>query len=114
MEKGRDEVAKFRLQISLLVFLLLCIINVSAQNLPAGLAPQKLREGGQAGKYSILLRGVDKDSATIVTKTGLQTSFTSRAACEEYINRLPGYLQSKGYVSASIDSLYYDSGFARM
>ncbi|HEY6063550.1 MAG TPA: POTRA domain-containing protein [Chitinophagaceae bacterium] len=105
---------KPRLQISLLVFLLLCIINVSAQNLPAGLAPLKLREGGQAGKYNIFLRGVDKDSATIVAKTGLQTSFASRAACEEYINRLPGYLQSKGYVSASIDSLYYDSGFARI
>ena len=87
----------FRLQISLFVFLLLCIINGSAQN-----------------KYNLYLRGVDKDSATIVAKTGLQTSFVSRIACEEYINRLPGYLQSKGYVTASIDSLNYDSGFARM
>ena len=52
------------------------------------------------------------DSANIVAKTGLQTSFTSRIACEEYINRLPGYLQSKGFVTASIDSLKYDSGFA--
>ncbi|HMK25513.1 MAG TPA: POTRA domain-containing protein [Chitinophagaceae bacterium] len=95
---------KFRLQISLLVFLLLCIINASAQNLP----------DRQAGKYNLCLHGVDKDSATIVAKTGLQTSFTSRFACEEYINRLPGYLQSKGYVTASIDSLYYDAGFARI
>ena len=87
----------FRLQISLFVFLLLCIINGSAQN-----------------KYNLYLQGVDKDSATIVAKTGLQTSFVSRIACEEYINRLPGYLQSKGYVTASIDSLNYDSGFARM
>src|SRR5258705_9137830 len=88
---------KFRLQISLLVFLLLCIINASAQN-----------------KHNLYLRGVDKDSATIVAKTGLQTSFTSRFACEEYVNRLPGYLQSKGYVTASIDSLHYDAGFARI
>ena len=95
---------KSRLQISLLVFLLLYIINASAQNLP----------DRQAGKYNLYLRGVDKDSATIVAKTGLQTSFTSRFACEEYINRLPGYLQSKGYVTASIDSLYYDAGFARI
>ncbi len=94
---------KLRLQISGLVFLFLCNYT-SAQNLP----------DRQAGKYSIHLRGVDKDSATIVAKAGLQTSFTSRAACEEYINRLPGYLQSKGWVSASIDSLYYDSGFARI
>ena len=86
---------KFRLQISLLVFLLLSIIIGSAQN-----------------RYNIYLRGVDMDSANIVAKTGLQTSFTSRIACEEYINRLPGYLQSKGFVTASIDSLKYDSGFA--
>ena len=32
----------------------------------------------------------------------------------DYINRLPGYLQSKGYVTASIDSLHYDSSFASM
>jgi outer membrane protein assembly factor BamA len=90
-------VRKFRLQISLLVFGLLCIIHGSAQI-----------------KYDLRLRGVDKDSATIVSKTGIQTSFTSRSACEEYINRLPGYLQSKGYVTASIDSLNYETVFARM
>jgi outer membrane protein assembly factor BamA len=101
--RAGDEVTKFRLQISLLVFLLLCI-NASAQNLP----------DRQAGKYNLYLRGVDKDSATIVAKTGLQTSFTSRFACEEYVNRLPGYLQSKGYVTASIDSLNYESGFTRI
>jgi outer membrane protein assembly factor BamA len=94
--RAGNEVTKSRLQISLLVFLLQGI-NASAQN-----------------KYNLYLRGVDKDSATIVAKTGLQTNFTSRIACEEYVNRLPGYLQSKGYVTASIDSLYFDSGFARM
>ncbi len=93
--------AKLRLQISLLVFLLLSIYG-SSQNMP----------GQQAGKYFIRLRGVDLDSATIVSKTGIQTSFSSRAECEEYINRLPGYLQSKGFVTASIDSLHYDAGFA--
>ncbi len=55
---------------------------------------------------------MDKDSAAIVSKTGLQTSFASAAACTEYINKLPGYLQSKGYVTASIDSLHYDSAAA--
>jgi outer membrane protein assembly factor BamA len=88
--------ANLRPQISLLVFLL-ASIYVSSQN-----------------RYNLLLRGVDMDSAAIVFKTGLQTSFASRPACEEYINRLPGYLQSKGYVTASIDSLYYDAGFARV
>lgn len=94
---------KFRLQISVLVFLLLSIYT-AAQNHP----------DGQAGEYSLYVRGVDKDSATIVATTGLQTSFTSRFTCTEYITRLPAYLQAKGYVTASIDSLHYDSAFARI
>ncbi|MEI2738917.1 MAG: BamA/TamA family outer membrane protein [Chitinophagaceae bacterium] len=87
---------RFRLQISVLSFLLLSIYT-SAQN-----------------KYNLLLRGVDMDSATIVSKTGLQTSFASRTVCAEYINKLQGYLQSKGYVTVSIDSLRYDSASARI
>ena len=94
---------KFRLQISVLSFLLLSIYT-AAQTLP----------DRQAGKYNLHIKGVDKDSATIVAKTGLQTLFTSRTACTDYINRLPGYLQSKGYVTASIDSLQYDSATARI
>ena len=87
----------------MLSFLLLSIYT-AAQTLP----------DRQAGKYNLHIKGVDKDSATIVAKTGLQTLFTSRTACTDYINRLPGYLQSKGYVTASIDSLQYDSATARI
>jgi outer membrane protein assembly factor BamA len=94
---AKSQMRKFRLQISFLVFLLLSNIIGSSQN-----------------TFKIYLRGVDKDSATVVTKTGLQTSFTSRSACEEYINRIPDYLQSLGYVTASIDSLSYDLEFARL
>ncbi len=60
------------------------------------------------------LRGVDKDPATIISRTGLQTVFTSQAACTDYLNNLPGFLQAKGYVTASIDSLVYDSISARI
>jgi len=91
-----DEVRKFRLQISVLPFLLLSIYT-SAQN-----------------NYSLHVRGVDMDSATIISKTNLQTSFASANACIDYINKLPGYLQSKGYVTASIDSLRYDPASARI
>ncbi|MBK7562704.1 MAG: BamA/TamA family outer membrane protein [Chitinophagaceae bacterium] len=87
---------KFRLQISVLVSLLLSIYT-NAQN-----------------KYTLTIRGADKDIAGIVSQTGLQTSFASRENCIDYINKLPGLLQSKGYVTASIDSLHYDSTFARM
>jgi outer membrane protein assembly factor BamA len=84
---------KLRLQISVLIFLLPGIY-VSAQN-----------------NYSLQIRGVDEESSSL-TKLNLQTTFTSRFACVDYINKLPGYLQSKGYVTASIDSLHYDSTFA--
>lgn len=93
---AKSHMRKFRLQISVLSLLLLSIYT-SAQN-----------------KYNLLVKGADKDSATIVSKTGLQTSFASRMACADYINKLQGYLQSKGYVTASVDSLTYDSSFARI
>jgi outer membrane protein assembly factor BamA len=88
--------AKLRLQISVLVFLLLSVYS-SAQN-----------------NYNLYIRGVDEDSASLISRLGLQTTFASRFACVDYINKLPGYLLSKGYVTASIDSLHYDSSFASM
>lgn len=72
----------------------LCTIYVSAQT-----------------QYQLRIRGVDKDSATIVSQTGIRTSFSSRPALADYVSKLPGYLQSKGYVTASIDSIKYDSLF---
>lgn len=86
----------FRVQISVLVFLLLSI-HLSAQD-----------------KYVLRLKGVDKDSAELAARIGIPGDFTSRFACTEYINKLPGFLQAKGYVTASIDSLRYDSSFASM
>ncbi|HEV7782358.1 MAG TPA: hypothetical protein VGO58_13885 [Chitinophagaceae bacterium] len=85
-----------RLQISVLPFLLLGIYT-----------------SAQSG-YRLHLRGVDKDSATIVSSTGIKTDFTSKITCTDYINNLPGLLQSKGYVTASVDSLRYDSASANM
>lgn len=86
----------FRVQISVLVFLLLSI-HLSAQD-----------------KYILRLKGVDKDSAVLASQLGIPGDFASRYACTEYINKLPGLLQLKGYVTASIDSLRYDSSFASM
>jgi outer membrane protein assembly factor BamA len=86
---------KLRLQISVLFFLLPAIY-VSAQD-----------------NYGLHIHGVDEDS-TLLVKLNLQTTFSSRFACVDYINKLPGYLQSKGYVTASIDSLQYDSTSARI
>src|SRR6266496_962495 len=84
---------KLRLQISVLVFLLSCF------------------QGFTQNTYDLRIRSVDKDSAFLSTLHILNV-FPSQFACAEYISKLPGYLQSKGYVTASIDSVHYDSAFA--
>lgn len=79
-----------RLQISVLVLLLQVLCTAAQSN------------------YSLSFRCVDKDTA-LVQQLGIQTSFVSRFVCTEYINQLPGKLQAKGYVTASLDSIRYDS-----
>ncbi len=91
---------KLRQPISLLVFLFILLLLhgfVSAQN-----------------KYELNIRAIDKDSAFLMNEVGLQNSFSSRTACIDYINKLPSFLQSKGYATASIDSLAYDSTAAHV
>lgn len=85
---------KFRLQISVLVLLLLCL-SASAQN-----------------TYSLQIKGVDKEATQIIQETGLMTSFRSKFECEAYVNNLQNLLQSKGYVTNSVDDIKYDSTFA--
>lgn len=94
---------KFHTKILVLI-LMLAALNGNAQK-PAA---------ATVSSYTLWVSGVDKDSAWIVSKTGLQTSFASKLACEEYLNRLPALLQSKGYVTASIDSLQYGMTTARL
>ena len=60
------------------------------------------------------IRGADKDSVFIINNLGIPASFVTRTACVEYINQLPGFLRSKGYVTASLDSVHYDSSFAQI
>jgi outer membrane protein assembly factor BamA len=86
---------KLRLPISILTFLLLSV-RLPAQN-----------------NYSLYVRCVDKDS-TFIINTGILTSFPSKLACTQYINQLPGNLQSKGYITVSLDSVRYDSASANV
>jgi outer membrane protein assembly factor BamA len=87
---------KLRLQIPVLAFLLLSRLGM-AQN-----------------TYSLSIQGIDKDSAYLVTQFEIPPTFISKFVCADYINKLPGLLQSKGYVTASVDSVFYDSLFARV
>lgn len=67
---------------------------------------------GQA-KYKLYTTCVDKDSAYLAGVTDIPSSFSTRLTCIEFINKLPSILQSKGYVTASLDSIVFDSTFAK-
>lgn len=81
---------KFRLQISVLVLLLMSIC-ASAQD-----------------KYILTIKTAENEQS-LLAQLGLQTIFDSKDACNGYINQLPAFLQSKGYVTTSIDSVKMDS-----
>ena len=49
------------------------------------------------------------DSLVKPEQLGLQTSFPGQAACAEYIFRIPKLLQQKGFMAASVDSVWMDS-----
>jgi outer membrane protein assembly factor BamA len=90
------QLLRLKLQISVLVVLWLALPARAQRN------------------YPLLLKGADKDSAFLVEQFGIPANFATRDACIAYINKLPDLLQAKGYVTASIDTLRYDSAFARL
>ena len=62
-------------------------------------------------QYHLQILPVDKDSG-FVKKLNLTTTFKSREACAEYLISIPALLQAKGFVTASLDSIRYDSSKA--
>ena len=52
------------------------------------------------------------DSVLSPADLGIPASFKDRNACTEYVYRLPGLLQDKGFAAASIDSAHFDSAYA--
>lgn len=63
----------------------------------------------QAQTYPVHYVGVDADSASLQQKAALQTSFPSRTEASFYLAKLPSLLQSKGWITASVDSMQVDS-----
>ena len=88
--------SKLRLQIWVILFLLINL-SLEAQN-----------------EYPLYIRTIDRDSAFAVANLGLRTTFNSRNECSNYINQIPANLQAKGFVTASLDSIVYDSASARV
>ena len=64
--------------------------------------------------YFLNARCVDKAPGVLKNETGLQTEFPSRSICIEYVNKLPSLLQAKGFVTASLDSIFFDTASAKL
>ena len=60
-------------------------------------------------QYILRIKPVDKDDAFIDNTLKLQTNFRSKTQCTDYVSKLGGLLHSKGFISASVDSVWYDS-----
>jgi outer membrane protein assembly factor BamA len=65
-------------------------------------------------KYQVNIKLVDRDSSFLKSELGLQSSFPSQIDAQQYISQLPSLLHSKGYVTASIDSIRLDSNSAQL
>ena len=57
---------------------------------------------------------VDKSPGFLKNEIGLQTEFTTRLDCIDYVNKLPSLLQAKGFVNASLDSIFFDTASAKL
>ena len=64
--------------------------------------------------YLLDARCVDKTPEFLKNEAGLQTEFTSRSTCIDYVNKLPSLLQAKGFVAASLDSIFFDTASAKL
>ena len=65
-----------------------CLSKASAQNI-----------------HQLTIRSIDKDSAYVAQNLHPETSFKSRQQADDYVSKLASLLQSKGFISASIDSV---------
>jgi outer membrane protein assembly factor BamA len=83
---------------------MLCIgILLSAANSQA--------QNAKNTSYLLQIHFVDKDSAFDPQPLKLQTGFAGRALCNTYIQGLPALLSSKGYPTASVDSVFEKENF---
>ena len=67
-----------------------------------------------AQPFTLAVKGVDRDSAWIVNETGLKTRFGSMAEGRKHIDDYFASLKSRGYVTASIDSLEMNADHGRI
>jgi outer membrane protein assembly factor BamA len=97
---GKAFMEKLRLQISVLVLVLLYLPSFGQQST-------------DNKSYPLFIRSEDKDSSFIAA-LDISSSFSNEHECVNYIYQLPGLLQAKGYINASLDSVQHDSLSARV
>ncbi|HEX5023934.1 MAG TPA: POTRA domain-containing protein [Agriterribacter sp.] len=68
---------------------------------------------GAQDNYKLHYTFVDKDTILNAETLGLQTAFTNQANCRQYIDKAINKLQVKGYITASVDSIAFDSTTAQ-
>lgn len=65
-------------------------------------------------RYALVIDVVDRDPAFITGTLGIKTDFINQEDCRQYTGQLLLLLQTKGYITASVDSLRLDSASAYM
>ncbi len=65
-----------------------------------------------AAQYQLRIQHADEGTAAKLTSLRLNTSFANKSLCEQYVNKLPALLLTKGYPNASIDSVRFDTSSA--
>ena len=65
-------------------------------------------ESSSQKKYVLIYKQVDK-ALSAIAGLKLSNSFGSKLQCADYVKQLPALLQARGFITASIDSLYMDS-----
>jgi len=94
----RDNTAKLR-RAWLLPFFLLLTTCLCAQ---------------QKEKYRLEVRAADSATAAVLPAFGIPAEFDTRNDCVTYVTKLPGLLQSRGYVTASLDTVLFDTMHTRL
>lgn len=84
-------------------FIFLCLLILQFSNVSFG---QK--------NYWLHYHLVDKDSSFNKSVLALKESFNDQVDCFDYLYKLTSHLHGKGYVSSSVDSIWYDSTAANV
>ncbi len=63
-------------------------------------------------QYRLHISYADKDTAFNPASLQLQTDFTGQMQCLQYIDKLPALLSTRGYPTASVDTIAFDTAFA--